>query len=78
MYLISAYDYFLVDTNLNAWDKLSSESNSFFIFLSNNKLLGFNIKEETSLSSPGLTNAIYGVTFSFKLYSGNCFLKNLL
>ena len=33
----------------------------------NNKFVGFSIKGDVSLSSPGFTKAIYGVTFSFKL-----------
>ena len=67
VYLISASDSFFVETSLNVCTKLSLLSISFFNLSNNIKLAGFNTRDDTSWLFPGLTNAIYGVTFSFKL-----------
>ena len=75
----SASDSFFVATNLKVCPNDSSESSSFFTFSSNNKLLGFNINDEISLSLPGFTSAIYGVKIieqkgfvSLYVMLGNC------
>ena len=49
-----------VATNLKVCPNDSSESSSFFTFSSNNKLLGFNINDEISLSLPGFTSELQG------------------
>ena len=58
VYFMSASDSFLVETNLNVWTKFSSVSNSVFNLSISNILAGLSTKDDTSLLSPGLTNAI--------------------